>query len=118
MDLHGVGAVLQLVVSGKGVGGEFARLSHGNDPLAQFAGQGRAEQKSSRFDGHYGVDISVFIAFHQLSDGEIEGFHVAEERRYVFEDDSRLREIGHISDVFFQVHMLCAAGHGLGTWAL
>ena len=82
---------------------QFSRLADGNEPDAEPHCEGRAEDKPARFDGCDSLDREMGDTPGELAKDLCERFRFIEQRRDVPKEDARLRKIGDVADVPFQV---------------
>ena len=99
VGFQGVGAVLELVGGGDSFAGELVRFSGEDEAFAGAVSEGRAEDEAASLGREDPVVFEVFREASEGVNGEVEGFTVFYEGRYVLEGDAWLWEIGDGSDV-------------------
>src|SRR5439155_13759978 len=86
------------------VPGQLHRLANRDEAGADRAGDGAAEDESTRLRGRDDVDIALGGELGNAIDRLAERLRLKQERRDVAEDDARLREVRDVADVFAEVY--------------
>jgi hypothetical protein len=103
VGFQGVGAILELVGGGDGFAGELVRFSGEDEAFAGAVSEGRAEDEAASLGREDPVVFEVFREAREGVNGEVEGFTVFYEGRYVLEGDAWLGEIGDGPDVTLEL---------------
>ena len=105
VQLHCVGAVLQVVADLDRLSGQLALFPDRKERFAQLQGQGGGYEKASGVDGGKGVDVVIDDAQLDEVQGVTEGGRGLEEGCDVSEEDAGLGEVGDVGYVVFEVHL-------------
>lgn len=96
MDLKSGRAVFKVIADGLHVIREFAGFSKRDESYTQFPGNQRSKNEPARFHAGNGRDISANVGMEQVVHGQSQRGRVFDERRNVFEENSRLWKIRNI----------------------
>ena len=103
MDLDGGGAVLEGVVFGDGVEGEFPFFAHDRQGLVELVSEGTADEEAAGVDGGHDVDGVAGAIERESLDHDAEGLGIVEKGGDVAKVDAGLGPVAHGADAGFKV---------------